>query len=421
MMERTFKNLDGMEVTIGVDQIIVKDGVEYFRCVECGDLEELNELGLRLDNGGLVCLSCVDWMYRLCEYHNRFESIESQIFYRLPNGSSICSEGLRESNEYGRCPRCRNVINYEENGTFDEETGEYFCSDCYREVIRERRNLIRGYHAHKGGRVNLLYSPLDNGQKRNTLKFGLEIEVDSDHDYEYDHNDTAMHIHEMFNKTEQGRVLYFERDGSLDNGFEIITEPMSINYMNENKNKFTDMLSYLSDEGYVGHDKGTCGLHIHLTKSVLGDKGIENFCFFVENNQDELIKFSRRQRSRLNDYASFSLDANELRHNPNGRELLMRRMNHQSRYHAVNISNRATVELRLLRGTLNRRTFFASIGFVSALGYYSMREEMTLDTDIKAIVDYAEACNMPFVEEMKEYCKIRKIKGFMKEVAEVIG
>jgi hypothetical protein len=420
MIERNVMNVENMVVEVPIDKIVVKNGVEGFICPECNDFEPLEEAGL-VNELGVICLSCADWSYRLCEYHNRFESMDRHVFYRLPNGTSICADGLRESDEYGRCPRCGDIIDYEEHGYYDEESDDYYCEGCHREIIRERNTFIRGYHSHKGGRVNLLYSPLDNGQRRSTLKFGLEIEVDSNHDYDYDHNCTAKEIHEMFNKTEQGRVLYFERDGSLDSGFEIITEPMSINFINDNKHKFANMLEYLSDEGYTGHDKGTCGLHIHLTKSVLGDKGIENFCFFVENNQEEIVKFSRRKRSRLNDYAGFSLDENELRHNPNGRELLMRRINHQSRYHAVNVSNSSTVELRIMRGTLNKETFFATIGFVSALGYYSMYEEMTLDTDIKAIVDYAEVCGMPFVEEMKGYCVRRKIKGFVEESEAVIG
>ena len=417
---KTIINCDGQEVKIPLSMIEVIDGVEYFTCPECGDKELLTE-AVVVEDGRIIDASCADWSYSMCSFHNRYESLDDTNFYTLPNGERVCEQALEESDTYTRCGRCGSVIEINAEGTHydDEETENHYCESCWRTIVRQRNNFIKHYHEHKSQRVRLLYGKNEPKNRRDTVKFGLEIEVDRN-DGDYENNEMAKEINKIMNKTEAKRVISFERDGSLNYGFEMVSEALSMEFIKEMEPNFKAMFKALRKNGYKAHDVGTCGLHIHLTRSVLGDEGIANFCYFVENNRDDMIKFSRRRSSQLSSYASFYFDSNELNHDPNAKATCMRRINHSSsRYRSVNVQNSATIELRIMRGTLNPVTFFATIGFVNALAEFSMAENVTEDTDIKTIVDYAKAKGFYYVEEMEEYCKTRGIKGFeTEEVAE---
>ena len=70
-------------------------------------------------------------------------------------------------------------------------------------------------------------------------------------------------------------------------------------------------------------------------------------------------KFSRRNRDQVCQWANkYCVETLE------DAEGFTREGRYAGRYHAVNITNRSTVEIRIMRGTLNYDTFMASFDFV---------------------------------------------------------
>ena len=57
--------------------------------------------------------------------------------------------------------------------------------------------------------------------------------------------------------------------------------------------------------GYLSHQSGTCGLHIHVSREAFGDTyahkeaAIARVLYFFEKHWEELLKFIRRTQRQL--------------------------------------------------------------------------------------------------------------------------
>lgn len=62
--------------------------------------------------------------------------------------------------------------------------------------------------------------------------------------------------------------------------------------------------------GYLSHQAGTCGLHVHVSRKAFGDtldaqdNAIARVLFFVERHWAELLRFSRRTQRQLEQWAA---------------------------------------------------------------------------------------------------------------------
>ena len=122
------------------------------------------------------------------------------------------------------------------------------------------------------------------------------------------------------------------------------------------------------NQGYRSHNTSTCGLHIHVNRSCLGerhdeqDEAISRILFFVESNWNELLKFSRRTEYSMNRWAA------RYGFEKSGREILYKaKKGNNGRYAAVNLMNYSTIEFRLFRGTLKYNTFIATLELVNLI------------------------------------------------------
>ena len=103
--------------------------------------------------------------------------------------------------------------------------------------------------------------------------------------------------------------IYIKYDGSLDDGFEIVSHPATLNY-HLNDFPWEDILHYAVQMGYRSHQTSTCGLHIHVNRLSLGEthadqeEAISRILYLVEAYWNELLKFSRRTESAMNRWAS---------------------------------------------------------------------------------------------------------------------
>ena len=191
---------------------------------------------------------------------------------------------------------------------------------------------------------------------------GIELEIDEGgHDNEY-----AEIIYDTANLTEDR--LYIKHDGSIDNGFELVTHPMTFNY-HRNTMSWREVLRKAVSLGYLSHQADCCGLHIHVNRNAFGntrsrqEEAIARIIFFYEKFWPEILRFSRRTEYQVNRWASryggvLSTCKNSL---DTAKKAGL------GRYTAVNLMPENTIEFRIFRGTLRYETFMATIEFTHYL------------------------------------------------------
>lgn len=101
-------------------------------CDCCGERVPNNNV-TEVGNWTNVCQNCLEEDYIYCEYDDTYvrdyDVIETEEGnYYAPN-----------SNGYGICIACGEIHDVDEL-RYDEETDEYYCKDCYEELLAEREN-----------------------------------------------------------------------------------------------------------------------------------------------------------------------------------------------------------------------------------------------------------------------------------------
>ena len=204
----------------------------------------------------------------------------------------------------------------------------------------------------------------------------------------------------------RNKHIYCKRDGSIFNGFEIVSHPMTLDY-HVNSMNWRDIFAKALKMGYCSYNAESCGLHIHVNRSAFGkdkeerEEAIGRVVFFVEKHWNELAKFSRRTKKSLDrwaaKYATISNTTEETYKKAKDKQL--------GRYTAVNLENSDTIEFRLFRGTLRYDTFIAALQLVDEICRCAINmtdrefEEMTWNDFVSGIHD----------EELINYLKSKRL------------
>ena len=200
--------------------------------------------------------------------------------------------------------------------------------------------------------------------------------------------------------------IYCKHDGSLEDGFEIVSHPMSLDY-HMDEMPWDSVIQEAKYYGYRSHQAGTCGLHIHVSRKAFGrteseqDACIARILYFVEKNWGELLKFSRRTPIQLERWAA----RYGLKEHP--RDILYHAKNPygKGRYTCVNLENKDTIEFRMFRGTLKLNTFLATLRMVDRICDVAL---FMSDEEIKNLswTTFVSDCTRP---ELVQYLKERQL------------
>ena len=263
------------------------------------------------------------------------------------------------------------------------------CQDCYTRM--ERANAIQDYY----------YKPAPNFFGNGPRFFGVELEID-----EAGESDRSAWELLSIATGEGEKRLYCKHDGSLSDGFELVTHPMSLNYHTEQM-PWEKLLRRAVEMGYTSHQAGTCGLHVHVSRAVFGsteaeqDAAIARVLYFFEKNWEELLKFSRRTQRQLDRWAA------RYGYKEQPRDILehAKKGCHAGRYTCVNLQNRSTIEFRIFRGTLKYNTFIATLQMVDRICDVAL---FLSDKEIKSMSwsDFVAGCQAP---ELIQYLKERRL------------
>lgn len=381
------RRCDLRAVTVGYDfygSCIHEDWCEWCAendataCVECGDLIA-DDLACYVEStGNSVCPDCLG--------RNYFECAECGEYF--PNDEAYSSR--RHCNDI--CESCH-----------DEEMAS--------EVIREYHGGPRplNWETHKAH--DSIYD-----LRKKVLFVGVELEISGGGE----DSDNAREIVAAAGYNIDESVVC-EHDGSLDDGFELISTTADVDY-HINDYGWESIMETALDLGYTSHDAGCCGLHVHMDRMYFSD-GFESpeklASLILVNNQDWLINFSRREYFGYCNFPTHveEFTAKRFEADKNACECFeLNRLADVSSWmsghgRALNFDGHATLEVRFNRGTLNFNTFVATLQFVQLYAdaiKFSPTFERACEIDLAWFVK--QAAERGF-EEFLNYLDKRGITG----------
>lgn len=332
------------------------------------NIVECCETGWHADEDFMRCLEdgryCFDPLAFYFEERNEWilysETVSHQVRYEDGDTSYVRAPRYWfEDLHY--CDGCGCYIRNDEDYYDDEEQ----CRWCHEE---NGPHVIEGYcesHEHEP----VLFGNYKD--KESFVGLGFELEIDGDSSVERKNEDTAAGLCSTCGLAED--EMRFAYDGSLNHGFECISQPHTVKSFWEKQAQWKEMLRYLADKGYRSHDPGTCGLHVHVSRGMFGktreiqDVAIAKVYTFFDENWDDIVKVSRRRSFHYCQKNYLDSDEEEkISEKRSTRFECWKKVSKWQGGHgvALNNSNRATFEYRLGRGTLNAWSFFSWIDFV---------------------------------------------------------
>lgn len=252
-------------------------------------------------------------------------------------------------NYYTTCESCGCTLDYDDAYYLDNDTDYPYCRHCYQQ--RCSSEYIHDY--------GFKPDPIFYG--KGTRYFGVELEIDGGGHID----ENAEEIANTANIDE--KRVYIKHDGSLNDGMEIVTHPMTLDY-HLNEMPWKEVMQKAVSLGYLSHKTRTCGLHVHVNRTTFGDttdeqeECISRVLFFVERFWQELLKFSRRTESQIARWAA----RYGIKDNPKA-ILDNAKKNYSGRYTCVNLTNYHTIEFRIFRGTLKYNTLAATLQLVNRI------------------------------------------------------
>jgi hypothetical protein len=90
---------------------------------------------------------------------------------------------------------------------------------------------------------------------------GVELEFDCGGE----NNENAKSLLDIANKN--GEHIYCKHDGSLNEGFEIVSHPMTLDY-HLHEMKWCEVMEEALSLDYLSHNTSTCSLHIHVNRDA---------------------------------------------------------------------------------------------------------------------------------------------------------
>ncbi len=284
----------------------------FCTCEDCGKIEQEDDLHSTYDGDNVVCSSCFEDYY----YHER-------------------------SGQYVH----QDDDNYSENDEDDSIIGEYHSS------------------SDQLGKI-----PSEFDKRKSQVFLGLELEMEVTDDYS--RSDKAQYILENLKTYQDPKGKFYdycllENDGSLNNGFEMVTGYTGLDVHEKQLAFFKKPI-----RGLRSHDTSTCGLHIHIDKrNMTLNHATKLILFMHDSGNQKLIKtIARRTSSRFAKVVNKKADYAWLKSAKRSHDPLCNL--NDDRYESLNFQNEKTVEFRLFKGTLKFESIMACLEFTYAAWFF---------------------------------------------------
>lgn len=399
-------------------------------CVTCNRTIPNSPTVFREVNGDPMCTMCmserIPTLTNACGYCNK--TLEGLPFYTVGNeqfcrdcaeGYTIitvcCSVRYRQGSTYqiiimqGGVSACENCI----------DAKAWHCDPCNEWVRRLytcqvcRRDINGGVvrcSCGRGGKDTPIHNHsciptlVFHGEDEHNLFMGFELE-------------TQLPTGDLINKganfareaLQLPEIAQLKEDGSIGGGFEIVTQPTTYShYRNASSILWATIEQLRTDYRARSWDAGTCGLHIHVSRSGFLDPAhMHRFIAFIYRNTEMMMKFSGRKSS----YAVFSQMWTVDEYEQPVFSVAHKLRVGGNKYDAVNTAHRDTLELRFMRGTMNPEGVLASLGLAHAMVEHTRTLEMaelpnSVSSDGDSIIaiefDYSWASFAKYVGEHQD-------------------
>jgi hypothetical protein len=363
---------------------------ELYVCEECYNEEVIGE-----------CESCGETLFRT-DYN-----------VQIQGDGIVCRDCYMEN--YATCEECEQIV-HRDSIIFHND--RYLCESCYEEG---RSSLISSYHEKKA--TTKMKTEEENEEGKDVLLFGMEIEIENKSRHE-DTEALAEICMDSIGETYEGEdKIWLSSDGSLSDGFEIITQPFSMNYWKETfKEEIAGMCKEMIRAGARSHETSTCGLHVHMSKLELArHKEIgftelrKEMLVITRNIWEDMLKLSRRKLSEVTQYAKPVVvkikedKARDKKERNQKVEEAIYDLNNE-RYSAINFTNRQTVEIRIFKGTLNPETIEATLQVCDAIAAVTQHHDDIFEIkSLSVLVNVAERIRGERYDTLREYAEKRGV------------
>jgi hypothetical protein len=263
--------------------------------------------------------------------------------YKVIDNDFFCKEHYDETSKF-TCPICGRTIREGGQSTISTRRGvQLVCHVCRTEHV-EKTKVIHNY-SYKPSPIFIIGD--SSGKTLSDSIFGgVEQEV------ECPSNPETLGGELLKRYTKKEQWCYLKHDGSISNGFELVTHPA--NLKGHYRLPWKELEEFYKAKGIRADDTTSCGLHIHTNKDVMDDDHQIRLAYFVNSQRDNMERVARRSASSWAKFKRANHPINTL-HKSSG-----------DKYEALNWMPPETVEFRLFKGTTSATIMLSSLEFVHA-------------------------------------------------------
>lgn len=269
---------------------------------------------------------------------------------------------------------CDSCSSYEFRSDSRDYAGTTYCNRCYDNNVYECSECNSEYwdgddHDCSEDLSSLVHSysyrPRPHFFGEGSYHLGFELEVESS-----DNKKSGAQF--IFDRL--GSHAYLKEDGSLDDGFEIVTHPHTLSEYQSNFDWAA--IHSLRNKGFTSWNSSSCGLHVHVSRTAFGKVKRTTDVIKAQAHELRFIKLiydNERQITRLagreSSYAKFRDKKNLVARVKYGTQ--------DDRYEAVNSQNSETLEVRVFKGSLKPARVLSALELVHASVEYTRDLKIT--------------------------------------------
>jgi len=364
LQRNRFSNLAGYEL-LERKRMYQVSGREFAQAIQADDydsaLQALNQYGTRISHR----TDMVEVLQKHFRGYKFFCCEDCNDYFEWESGRHTYD------GDYRVCDSC-----IEDNYTYSGSRDTYISNEDYEDDQEEEEDRdpeyehIGSYHSSKR---NLGHIPSSYDMRSPRVLLGLELEIEVADDYCKDSKAGEL-IDGMSDYRDEDNIRHtyclMEEDGSLDNGFEMVTAYTGLDVHKAQLQYFKQ-----KSKGLTSHNTSTCGLHVHVCKSSMTTlHGAKLVLFINDPDNSKLVRdIARRDDSSYSRIKNKLDDKSWLKdsvHSSNDRSAQLQRLN-ADRYEALNFKNEKTIEFRLFKGTLKYETMIACLEFSFASWHFT--------------------------------------------------
>lgn len=233
-----------------------------------------------------------------------------------------------------------------------EDLNNDLCLNCFNNHYKD---IIRNYTFKVDQEIDFI------GKSQDSIYFGTETEYES-----VNIPSDAYLINSLVHN-----FARLKRDSSLQEGFEIVTAPITIEkhyeIWNEVLPKFPNTVYPLR----------TCGMHVHVSRVRLTDLQIGKLLCFIHNPEN--YKFIKLIAQRPSNFHNDFITPKKISDGQNGGRLPQ----NAERHTALNLNGDKTIEFRIFRSTKDPNELLKNIEFCKAMVKFTGSAEFSVEDSKK--------------------------------------